>query len=95
MSQERDALYSLAQSHLICQNAIDTLVIQVGQPVHALQLVGLETPSEHVRLGHLPFTIQDGCGQTEFFINCAEKEEEEEREIDRYLGDEASQNVHT
>ena len=80
MSQERDTLYGLAQSHLICQNAIDSLVIQVGQPVHALQLVCLESPSEHVRLRHLPFTVQYWCGQTEFFINCVVEEEEEEEE---------------
>lgn len=80
MSQERDTLYGLAKSHLICQNAIDALVIEVGQPVHPLQLVNFESPSEHVRLRHLPFTVQYWCGQTEFFVNWWERRRERERE---------------
>ena len=36
VSQECNALHSFAQTHLISQNSIDALVVQVGQPIHAL-----------------------------------------------------------
>ena len=44
MGQESNALHGLPQTHLISQDPIDALVVQTGQPVHALQLVALELP---------------------------------------------------
>lgn len=69
MCHESDALYCLAKSHLISKNTIDTLVIQVGQPVHALQLVGLQLPTKYGRLRDLLVRLEHGCGQTEVLVN--------------------------
>ena len=40
--QEGEGLHGLAQPHLVSQDAVDALVIEGTQPVHALQLVGLQ-----------------------------------------------------
>ena len=50
MCKEGDALYGLSEAHFISQNAVDALVIEVGQPVHPLQLVGLQLALEDGRL---------------------------------------------
>ena len=45
------------------------LVVEVGQPVHSLELVGLELALEHGWLGVLLGTGQAGVGQTEVEVN--------------------------
>ena len=77
VSQQRDALYGLAKAHLISQNAIDALVIEVGQPIHTLQLVGLQSTVEHLWLGELAVTVQHWSGQAEFLVDCGGREGEE------------------
>ncbi|KAH3851936.1 hypothetical protein DPMN_094423 [Dreissena polymorpha] len=41
VGQTRQALDRLAQSHLVCEDPVDALVIQTGQPIHALQVIQL------------------------------------------------------
>ena len=45
------------------------LVVEVGQPVHSLELIGLELALEHGWLGVLLGTGQTGVGQTEVEVN--------------------------
>ena len=69
MREERNALYSLAQAHLVSQYAIDALIVQVGQPVHAFELVHFELPVEHGGLGDFPLRGQHGRGKAEVLVN--------------------------
>jgi len=39
VAQERDRLERLAQSHLVCEDAVDAIVVQRYEPVEALDLV--------------------------------------------------------
>lgn len=78
MSQECDTLHCLPEPHLICKDPIDPLVIEVGQPVHAFQLVGLEHTLEHGRLWKLPVRDEHGCCQTELLVNFREEGKERE-----------------
>ena len=50
MCEEGYALYGLSEAHFVSENAIDALIIEVGQPVHTLQLVSLQLPLEDGRL---------------------------------------------
>lgn len=69
MCHECNALYCLPQSHLVSQDPIDALVIEIGQPIHAFELIHLEKPTEDGRLGDLPVRLQHGCGQTEVLVD--------------------------
>ena len=83
MCEERDALYRLSETHLVGEDSVDSLVVEIGQPVHPLQLVCFECPPEHGRLRHLPLAVQDRSGQTELLVNCTEGGGERERETER------------
>ena len=70
MCEEGNALYGLSEAHFISQYAIDALVIEVGQPVHPLQLVRLQLPLEDGRLGDVLVRDQHRCSKTEVSVNC-------------------------
>ena len=70
MSHERHALYSLSQAHLIGQDPVDALVVEIGQPVHSLQLVLLQSAVEHLGLRQLLVGLQHGRGQAERVVDC-------------------------
>ena len=36
VSKERDTLDGFTETHLIGQDSVDTLVIEIGQPIHSL-----------------------------------------------------------
>ena len=40
----------LSETHLVGENAIDTLLVERGQPIETLELVFLEGSHEHLRL---------------------------------------------
>ena len=70
MGKKSYALDSLPEAHLVSQYPVDALVIEVGQPVHALQLVGLELALEDGRLGDVLIRGQHRSSKTEVSVNC-------------------------
>lgn len=50
VGHERDRLDRLAQTHLVCEDAVDALLVEVGEPVETLELVLLERAGEHLWL---------------------------------------------
>ena len=70
MCHEGDALHCLTQTHLVGQNPVDALVVQVSQPVHPLQLVSLQLPAKYTRLGELCVGLEHGRGQAKVLVNC-------------------------
>lgn len=49
MSQERYCLDSLTETHLICKNTVDALLIEVIQPSETLKLILLQMTEEALR----------------------------------------------
>lgn len=73
---ECNTLHCLPKSHLVSQNPIDALVIEVSQPIHAFELILLQRPIKDLGLGDLPVRLQHGCGQTEVLVDCIYRQTE-------------------
>ena len=69
MCEEGNALYCLSEAHFISQYAIDALVIEVGQPVHPLQLVCLQLPLKDGGLRNVLVRDQHRCSKTKVSVN--------------------------
>ena len=50
VSHNRNGLDGFTETHLICQDTVDTLLIQVDKPVKTLKLVLFELGIQHGRL---------------------------------------------
>ncbi len=84
MCEEGNALYGLSEAHFIGQNAINALIIEVGQPVHSLQLVRLQLPFEDGRLKNVLVRDQHRCSKTEIPVNCDVEGKGKERDVHVY-----------
>ena len=49
MSKESNCLDGFTQSHLICQDSVNSLIIQVIEPLETLELICFKISLEHVR----------------------------------------------
>ena len=48
--QHRQCLHRFAQSHFVCQYPVNSLIIEIHEPVHSFQLVGFECALENIGL---------------------------------------------
>ena len=54
VGEKRNCLNSLAQAHLVCEDGVDVLLIQEGEPIEANELVRLELASTASPRKHEP-----------------------------------------
>ena len=82
VSHNRNGLDCLSETHFVGKNSVDTLLIQIDQPVQTLQLVFLQLGSEHGWLRNLnvtqtrgvlevQFAFVKGCHLILFRVKCA------------------------
>eukprot|EP01136_Pigoraptor_vietnamica_P043776 Opistho-1_new@19633 len=56
--EEADALDRLPEAHFVGEDSVDALLVEAHEPAHPLQLVRLERPLEHARLGEIRHPLQ-------------------------------------
>ncbi|KAH0294481.1 SNF2 family DNA-dependent ATPase domain-containing protein, partial [Aureobasidium sp. EXF-3399] len=61
----RDGLYSLSKTHFIGQDTVDTLLVQVDQPIETLELVLLELALKILEVRDLRAKIGEAIGQVD------------------------------
>ena len=71
VGHNRDRLHRLAETHLICQDTVDALLIQVDQPVESFDLILLECTRQHLWLGYV-HALQ-GCRVLEVHLSLIVK----------------------
>lgn len=47
-----NSLDSFSQTHFICQDSVDSLIVEVVKPLQTLKLIGFEVSSEHLGRFH-------------------------------------------
>lgn len=47
MTEEGNWLDGFPKTHFVSEDAVDALIVQIGEPVHAFQLVVFESAAEH------------------------------------------------
>jgi len=68
---------NLSQTHFVCEDAVDSLLVEIGEPVETLELIVLELSGEHLGLLDRDVSRHRWVLEVEFVrVDCRRRNEE-------------------